>query len=110
MTDREDILVDPLPSTDKRPQPINWDEPIPLSRLEPSRLPINMWPPVLRDYAYAAAASSETPEELPAMMALAVTSAAVQTGTAIEIKAGYAEPVCIYTAVIMPPGTRKSAE
>ena len=87
-----------------------WQTPVPLSMPEPSRLPVDQWPEVLRRYAESASATSETPLELAAMMALGAVSAAVQTGTFVEIKPGYRDPVCLYSAVVMPPGTRKSEE
>ena len=87
-----------------------WPELLPLGPDDPPPLPIHLWPPVLRDYATEAAAETETPVELPALLALGLVSTAIQRVAAVEIKPGYGEPCCLYVAVVLPPATRKSRE
>ena len=95
---------------DAPPNGDDWPELMPLDRGAPARLPIHQWPELLRDYATEAAAETETPVELPAMLALGVIATAVQRLVNVEIKPGYTEPVGIYIAVVLPPATRKSPE
>ena len=87
-----------------------WPDLLPLGPEDPPPLPIDLWPPVLCDYATEAAAETETPIELPAMMALGCVAAAVQRVATIEIKPGYQEPCGLYVCVVLPPAARKSAE
>ena len=88
----------------------DWPELMPLDRGAPARLPVHLWPELLRDYATEAAAETETPVELPAMLALGVIATAAQRLVNVEIKPGFSEPIGIYTAVALPPATRKSSE
>jgi hypothetical protein len=87
-----------------------WPDMIPMGAPDPDRIPIDMWPSVLRDYATGAAAETETPRELPAMLALGVLSTVVQRFADVEIRPGYIEPTNVYTAIALPPATRKSQE
>jgi hypothetical protein len=90
--------------------PKEWPEIVPLDIKHPARLPVELWPPVLRDYATSAALETETPVELPAMLALGAVAAAVQRVLSVEIKPGYIEPCCLFTVIALPPAARKSAE
>jgi hypothetical protein len=87
-----------------------WPDLIPIGTPDPDRIPLDMWPSVLRDYATGAATETETPPELPAMLALGVLSTVAQRFTDVEIRPGYIEPTNIYTAIALPPATRKSQE
>lgn len=87
-----------------------WPKPIPLGAPDPDRIPIHTWPHILKDYAKGAAAETETPPELPAMLALGVLSTVAQRYAYVEIRPGYTEPTNIYTAIALPPATRKSQE
>jgi hypothetical protein len=87
-----------------------WPVIVSLDTAPPARLPIESWPEPLRSYALGAAAETETPPELPAMLALGVVAAAAQKLADVEVKPGYREPINIYTAVALPPAARKSAE
>jgi hypothetical protein len=92
------------------PSEAAWPELVPLATKPPARLPIDEWPAILRDYALEAAEETETPPELPAMLALGAVAAAVQRFVSVKIKPGYIEPCCLFTAIALPPATRKSAE
>ena len=97
-------------ASDTPQQPREWAELVPLDMMQPARLPVEQWPPVLSEYATAAAHETETPAELPAMLALGAVAAAVQRVISVEIKPGYVEPCCLFTAIALPPAARKSAE
>ncbi|WP_421621330.1 DUF3987 domain-containing protein [Alkalilimnicola ehrlichii] len=109
---RRDVEAEPDEFDDETgsTEAAGWPEPVGLDVDPPPPLPVEQWPAMLSDYAKAAAASTETPVELPAMLALSVVSSAVQRVLTVEVKPGYQEPCNIFTAVAMPPATRKSAE
>jgi hypothetical protein len=87
-----------------------WPTLTPLENAAPARLPIEQWPPVLRDYAIEASRETETPVELPALLALGCVAAAIQKVLSVKIKPGYVEPCCLNAVLVLPPATRKSAE
>lgn len=87
-----------------------WAELLPLDTQIPPRLPYHEWPPILREYAIAASIETETPVELPALLALGCIATAIQGVAKVEIKPGYLEPCCIYFNLVLPPASRKSAE
>jgi DNA-binding HxlR family transcriptional regulator len=58
----------------------------------------------------AQATASQVPEDLPGMLALSCLSAAVQGKINVLANNGtWTEPVCLYTAIAMAPGERKSS-
>jgi Protein of unknown function (DUF3987) len=75
----------------------------PLPRLDPADLPC----PV-REWAEAIAAAYQVPLELPAGMALAALSAAVAGKVRVRVDADWIEELCLYVAVVLPSGERKS--
>ena len=77
---------------------------------QPLDLPLDLWPDSLRAYAAEAAAETETPPAMPAMLCLAVICTAIQGCASVSIKPGYSEPANIYTLIVMPPSSRKSPE
>lgn len=52
---------------------------------------------------------TQTPPDLPGCLALACLSTAAGGRAVVEVRAGWREPVNIYTIVVLPPGSRKSA-
>jgi hypothetical protein len=87
-----------------------WPTLAPFENAAPARLPIEQWPPVLRNYAIEASQETETPVELPALLAIGCVAAAIQKVLTVKIKPGYVEPCCINVVLVLPPATRKSAE
>ncbi|MDP2956146.1 MAG: YfjI family protein [Longimicrobiales bacterium] len=69
---------------------------------------MNVLPPALAAHVESVAAALQVPRELPELLALACVSAAVAGRVEVEPRAGWREPVGIYTATILPPGSRKS--
>lgn len=88
----------------------DWPDLVALETAPPERLPVDQWPEVLRDYATDAAAETETPIELPALLALGVVAASAQRIANVQVKRGHVEPINLYIAVALPPATRKSRE
>jgi replicative DNA helicase len=52
---------------------------------------------------------TQTPADLAGVVFLGALSAAAGGRAVIEVRPGWTEPVNLYTAVVMPPGSRKSA-
>ena len=75
----------------------------------PERLPLDVLPPALAGHVASVTDALQVPHELPELLALACVSAAVAGRVEVEPRPGWREPVGIYAATIMPPGTRKSA-
>lgn len=88
-----------------------WPEPLPLGEeIEPTPFPTDRMPRWLGQFVHDQATASQVPADLPGMLALASLSAAVQGK--INVLANHAtwtEPVCLYTAIAMAPGERKSS-
>lgn len=88
-----------------------WPEPSPLDdELEPTAFPTDTLPRWLGLFIRSQATASQVPEDLPGMIGLAALSAAVQGKINVLANHGtWTEPVCLYAAVAMPPGERKSS-
>ena len=87
----------------------DWEEPIPLSDRTLPNFPTKSLPGWLRDYVEAEAEATQTPTDLAAMLALSMCAAAVAKKVIVQVKDGYQEPLNIFTATVLPPGTRKSS-
>jgi replicative DNA helicase len=88
-----------------------WDgDPVPLTarRLLPP-FPVDALPGWVADQVAAVAEFTQTPPDLPGCLALACLSAAAGGRAVVEVRPGWREPVNLFTAVAMPPGSRKSA-
>lgn len=87
-----------------------WSEPVPLdAQSELPLFPVAVLPSWLRDWVIAEATATQTPSDLPAMLALAVVATACQRFMDVGVRDGWTEPPSIYTAPVLPPGSRKSA-
>ena len=89
--------------------PIEWKEIEPFDAIELPDFPVNLLPPVLRDWVNAEANSTQTPPDLAAMLSLAVCSFALSHRVIVSPYAGFEEPVNLYVTVVLGPGNRKSA-
>ena len=85
-----------------------WPDLVALDVEPPRPVPVQEWPPVIGEYALALAGETETPPELAALLLLGTLSAAAQSLADVQVKTGYREPINVYTAVALPPATRKS--
>jgi len=86
-----------------------WAELEPFGEATPEEFPVGALPPWLRDYVEALAETTQTPIDLPAVIALAACCTAVAGKVEIEQKPGHIEPLNLYVAVALPPGSRKTA-
>lgn len=86
-----------------------WETPVPLDAGAGPRFPVEALPSVLADYVEAVAAFAEVPTDLPAVLPLAVFSAAVARKVSLEVRGDYREPLNVFGLVALPSGERKSS-
>lgn len=88
---------------------VKWDIPIPFESGDLPPFPIEVLPPVIRNYASAVAVSTQTPVDMAATAGLAVVSACMRNLYKVEGKSDWLEPTNIYAAIVAEPSERKSA-
>jgi hypothetical protein len=88
--------------------PGTWEKIIPFSESDLPGFPIEVLPDELADYLSQVAESLQIPVDMPAMLGLAACSYCV-SGCEISPKPDWIEPLNIFTAIIMPPASKKSA-
>ncbi len=87
----------------------SWAEPIPVERQRLPEFPLDSLPAPLREWVGSVSYSTQTPVALPALLGIAACSGMVARRIEIETgRNGYCEPVNLYVATLMEPGTRKS--
>lgn len=89
--------------------PYAWQAPIPLGAFILPEWPLDVFPENIQIFVCELARSTETPIELPALTVLSGISTAAQGKFIVQVKPDYYEPVNVWTAVALPPGSRKSA-
>jgi len=90
-------------------KPVSWEKPIPFAEHDASPFPAAALPEWLGSYVTAVATSTQTPIDLAAMLSLSVLATAVATKARIALADDWSEPLNLFTAVVLPPGSRKSA-
>lgn len=85
-----------------------WEPPVPLETTVPPPLPLDVLPPWLEDFTRSLSEFTQTPQALGLLLSLSVVSTALAKKGVIQVKPGYQEPLGVWTAVLLPPGTRKS--
>ena len=86
-----------------------WPELAPLNGPELPDFPAYALPKILRDWTEATAQATQTPLDLPGLLALAVYSACIARHLSISPQPGWTEPVNLFVAVLQEPASRKSA-
>lgn len=84
-----------------------WETPVPVDQPKLPKFPVDVLPSELRDWVLAEAEFTQTPEEMAALLALAMCSGCV--ARRIDIDCGWWEPINLWVAVLLTPGNRKSA-
>jgi replicative DNA helicase len=92
--DTADIDTEPVPLTQTVAVPV-W--------------PVDALPKSIADMVNAVAEATQTDPAMPATSVLSALSACTGGHAEIEIRSGWREPLCLYTATIAAPGERKSA-
>ena len=70
--------------------------------------PVEVLPGWLGEYVAAVATATQTPPDLAGMLALAVLATVAAGAVEVEPRPGWREPLCLFVAVGMDAGARKS--
>jgi replicative DNA helicase len=87
-----------------------WEPPVPFGVAgEVPAFPVEVLPSWLGEYVAAVANATQTPPDLAGMLALAVLATVAAGAVEAEPRPGWREPLCLFVAVGMDAGARKSA-
>src|SRR5512132_2489380 len=87
-----------------------WAAPIPLGvAADVPIFPVEVLPGWLGEYVAAVATATQTPPDLAGMLALAVLATVAAGAVEVQPRPGWREPLCLFVAVGMDAGTRKSS-
>jgi hypothetical protein len=87
-----------------------WDSPVPFGVTGNLPVfPVEVLPDWLGEYVAAVATATQTPPDLAGMLALAVLATVTAGAVEVEPRPGWREPLCLFIAVGMDAGTRKSS-
>jgi replicative DNA helicase len=87
-----------------------WEPPVPFGIAgEVPAFPVEVLPSWLGEYVAAVATATQTPPDLAGMLALAVLATVTAGAVEVEARPGWREPLCLFVAVGMDAGARKSA-
>jgi hypothetical protein len=88
----------------------SWETPIPFDSHEGlPTFPLESLPSWLASYVLALSTSTQTPPDLPAMLSLATIATATAKTARVRLREDHSEPLNLFVAVALPPGSRKSA-
>jgi replicative DNA helicase len=103
-------LVGELADTTTAPGARGWAPPIPFGVTGNLPVfPVEVLPGWLGEYVAAVATATQTPPDLAGMLALAVLATVAAGAVEVELRPGWREPLCLFVAVGMDAGTRKSS-
>jgi replicative DNA helicase len=87
-----------------------WTPPIPFGGTrEVPAFPVEVLPGWLGEYVAAVATATQTPPDLAGMLALAVLATVAAGAVEVQPRPGWREPLCLFVAVGMDAGARKSS-
>jgi hypothetical protein len=87
-----------------------WEPPIPIGAAgDVPGFPVEVLPGWLGEYVAAVATATQTPLDLAGMLALAVLATVAAGAVEVEPRPGWREPLCLFVAIGMDAGTRKSS-
>jgi replicative DNA helicase len=87
-----------------------WTPPIPLGAVGAlPAFPVEVLPGWLGDQVAAVATATQTPPDLAGMLALAVLATVAAGAVEVQPRPGWREPLCLFVAVGMDAGARKSS-
>jgi replicative DNA helicase len=86
-----------------------WEPPLPFGVVgEVPGFPVEVLPGWVREFVAAVATATQTPPDLAGMLALAVLATVAAGAVEVEPRPGWREPLCLFVAVGMDAGSRKS--
>jgi len=87
-----------------------WALPVPFGATGGTpAFPVEVLPGWLADYVSAVATATQTPPDLAGMLALAVLATVAAGAVEVQPRAGWREPLCLFVAIGMDAGARKSS-
>jgi replicative DNA helicase len=87
-----------------------WAPPVPFGATGGTpAFPVEVLPGWLADYVSAVATATQTPPDLAGMLALAVLATVTAGAVEVEARSGWREPLCLFVAIGMDAGARKSS-
>jgi replicative DNA helicase len=87
-----------------------WTPPVPFGvASEVPAFPVEVLPSWLGEYVAAVATATQTPLDLAGMLALAVLATVAAGAVEVEPRSGWREPLCVFVAVGIDAGARKSS-
>jgi replicative DNA helicase len=87
-----------------------WEAPIPFGAAGNLPVfPVEVLPSWLSEYVATVATATQTPPDLAGMLALAVLATVAAGAVEVQPRPGWREPLCLFVAVGMDAGTRKSS-
>ena len=87
-----------------------WEPPIPVGAAgDVPGFPVEVLPGWLGEYVAAVATATQTPPDLAGMLALAMLATVAAGAVEVQPRPGWREPLCLFVAVGMDAGTRKSS-
>jgi replicative DNA helicase len=87
-----------------------WEPPAPFGVADMAPpFPVEVLPGWLGEYVAAVATATQTPPDLAGMLALAVLATVAAGAVEVQPRPGWREPLCLFIAVGMDAGTRKSS-
>jgi replicative DNA helicase len=87
-----------------------WAPPTPFGIAGPlPAFPVEVLPGWLGEYVAAVATATQTPPDLAGMLALAVLATVAAGAVEVQPRPGWREPLCVFVAVGMDAGARKSS-
>jgi hypothetical protein len=102
--------AEPVPMKPTRGEVEEWKNPEPLTRrADPLPFPVASLPDWVRTFVEAEAEATQTPPDMAAMFALGALATVCAGYAEVEPRPGWREPLSLYLAVVMDPGSRKSA-
>jgi replicative DNA helicase len=108
--DAAEVVASGRALLDGAANPGGWPALVPLGRgrhLPP--FPAELLPDWLAEQVFAVAEFTQTPIDLAGSLALACLSTAAGGRAEVEVRGSWREPTNLYTVVVLPPGSRKSA-
>jgi replicative DNA helicase len=87
-----------------------WEPPMPFGAAgDVPAFPVEILPGWLGEYVAAVATATQTPPDLAGMLALAMLATVAAGAVEVEPRPGWREPLCLFIAVGMDAGARKSS-
>ncbi|WP_449064789.1 YfjI family protein [Planomonospora algeriensis] len=101
------ITADEIVGTVIKSEP--WEEPVPLGgRASLPAFPVEVLPGYIAEMVNGTAEEIQVPADLPGALALAVLATVVAGRAEVAVRGSWTEPLNLFVAVAMPPGSGKS--